>query len=293
MGDRLLLNTGMRQSHRALAHAQSLPLDRQRAFIMLFRGKTYESVWNWLKRLGVPRRDRWDILQDVFLAGYQSFPTYDPLRARPERWLNRITVHVAAHYRERAHHRREKLSPGDDPSVADERPSAEEQLDAEQTRSLVMERLEALHAEERMILVEHDIEGTPMASIAEQHGIPLSTAYKWRARAIASLRALLEEQPRAGGRRRRPPPPGASAPRGRAARAQAPDQAPQQHAGDHGPAALARRPRARQDTAARAPRPQPIAAPPCQPQAPQRSTAPLHGAPDSARAGAHAAPMAP
>ncbi|WP_437625866.1 RNA polymerase sigma factor [Sorangium sp. So ce1151] len=183
-------------------------MDRQRAFVRLFRGKTYDSVWNWLKRLGVPRRDRRDILQDVFLAGYQSFPTYDPLRARPERWLNRITVHVAAHYRDRAHHRREELSSGDAPRVVDERPNAEEQMDAEQTRSLILTRLSSLDAAERRILIEHDIDGVPMATVAEQHGIPLSTAYKWRTRAISSLRALLEEPRPAPGRR---PPPRAAA----------------------------------------------------------------------------------
>ncbi|WP_437970302.1 sigma-70 family RNA polymerase sigma factor [Sorangium sp. So ce260] len=185
-----------------------MPLDRQRAFVRLFRGKTYDSVWNWLRRLGVPRRDRRDILQDVFLAGYQSFPTYDPLRARPERWLNRITVHVAAHYRDRAHHRREELSSGRAPRrIADERPNAEEQIDAEQTRSLILSRLGSLQTEEQRILIEHDIEGVPMATVAEQHGIPLSTAYKWRTRAIASLRAQIEE-PRAG--RKRPPRPAGS-----------------------------------------------------------------------------------
>ncbi|WP_437908905.1 sigma-70 family RNA polymerase sigma factor [Sorangium sp. So ce327] len=198
----------MGQPHRTLA--PSMPLDRQRAFVRLFRGKTYDSVWNWLRRLGVPRRDRRDILQDVFLAGYQSFPSYDPLRARPERWLNRITVHVAAHYRDRAHHRREELSSGHAPRrVADERPNAEEQIDAEQTRSLILSRLRSLQAEEQQILIAHDIEGVPMATVAEQHGIPLSTAYKWRTRALASLRALLEE-PRAERRQQRPPRPTAS-----------------------------------------------------------------------------------
>ncbi|WP_437878016.1 RNA polymerase sigma factor [Sorangium sp. So ce513] len=206
----------MGQPHRT--PAPPMPLDRQRAFARLFRGKTYEAVWNWLKRLGVPRRDRRDILQDVFLAGYQSFPTYDPLRARPERWLNRITVHVAAHYRDRAHHRREELSSGGPPRVADERPNAEEQMDAEQTRSLILSRLGSLQAEEQRILIEHDIEGVPMALVAEQHGIPLSTAYKWRTRAIAALRAQLEE-PRAEPKRRRPPGPAGRAAGEPAARA--------------------------------------------------------------------------
>lgn len=182
-----------------------MPLDKQRAFVLLFREKTYVAVWNWLRRLGVPRRDRMDLAQDVFLAGYQSFPTYDPLRARPERWLNRITVHVAAHYRDRAHHRREEFNTEEDLGFPDERPSAEEQIDAEETRLLVMERLGELPAEERAILIEHDLEEVPMQAIAARHGIPLSTAYKWRSRALVALRALMEEHLR-GGKRRRPLP---------------------------------------------------------------------------------------
>jgi RNA polymerase sigma-70 factor, ECF subfamily len=173
---------------------QAAPLDRQRAFTLLFREKTYAAVWNWLRRLGVPRRDRLDIAQDVFLAGYQSFPTYDPLRARPERWLNRITVHVAAHYRERAHHRREEFTSEDEPGIADESPDAEQQMEAEQTRLLIMERLAELQPGERTILVEHDLEEVPMLTVAERYGIPLSTAYKWRARALLALRALMEER---------------------------------------------------------------------------------------------------
>ncbi|WP_437319950.1 RNA polymerase sigma factor [Sorangium sp. So ce385] len=272
-----------------------MPLDRQRAFVRLFRGKTYDSVWNWLKRLGVPRRDRSDILQDVFLAGYQSFPTYDPLRARPERWLNRITVHVAAHYRDRAHHRREELSSGQAPRrVADERPNAEEQIDAEQTRSLILSRLGSLQTEEQRILIEHDIEGLPMATIAEQHGIPLSTAYKWRTRAIASLRALIEE-PCAERKRARPPrtaggDAGRPAPRpAEAAAAREPAPRPAEPAPRPAEAAAAREPAPRTTKASRRAPPAARAARASakRPAAPCRT--PPSGAPLARRSGAEPA----
>ena len=149
-------------------------------------------MWHWLERLGVPVRDRRDVSQEVFLAAYASFPTYNPLRARPERWLNKIAVHVAAHYRTRALHRREELTPEDllDDAV-DETPGPEEQLEEQEARLLALELLHTLDVGARAVLIAHDIDGIPMAEVAEQLGIPLSTAYKWRTRAKARLREAL------------------------------------------------------------------------------------------------------
>lgn len=81
----------------------------QRARAMLFGRKMRAAVWRWLKRLEVARRYRQDVRQDIFLGALQSFYTYDPHRARPERWLNRIVVHIASRHRQRAVHRREEL----------------------------------------------------------------------------------------------------------------------------------------------------------------------------------------
>jgi len=178
---------------------QTGPINRERAFQLLFRRKTLAAVWHWLERLGVPVRDRRDVSQEVFLAAYASFPTYNPLRARPERWLNKITVHIAAHYRDRALHRREDLTPGDllDDTV-DETPGPYEELEGHQTRLLVLDLLYDIDMDTRAVLIAHDIDGIPMAEVAEQRGIPLSTAYKWRARAKAQLREAWS-QSRAGG----------------------------------------------------------------------------------------------
>ena len=174
---------------------QSRPLDRERAFALLFRKKTFAAVWHWLGRLGVPVRDRGDVSQEVFLAAYASFPTYNPLRARPERWLNKIAVHVAAHYRARALHRREELTAEDrlDDAV-DETPGPDEQIEGHQARLLVLELLHKIDADAGAVLIAHDIDGIPMAEIAAQRGIPLSTAYKWRTRAKARLREAWDDR---------------------------------------------------------------------------------------------------
>ncbi|MGN6107688.1 MAG: RNA polymerase sigma factor [Kofleriaceae bacterium] len=148
-------------------------------------------MWRWLERLDVPICDRRDVAQDVFLAAHQSFPTYDPARSRPERWLNKITVHIAAHYRDRAQHRREELVPGESFDVIDETPGADERMASEQDRLQVLGGLQQLDVVLRSVLIAHDIDGIPMATIAEQHGIPLSTAYKWRARALRAFRGAV------------------------------------------------------------------------------------------------------
>ena len=182
--------------HARIKLGQPGPLDKERAFQLLFREKTFESVRHWLDRLGVPLRDRKDVAQEVFLAAHGSFHTYDPMRSRPERWLNKITVHIAAHYRDRAQHRREELTPEEFFDIVDESPGPDERIGSEQDRRQVLDLLQSLNVDLRSVLIAHDIDDVPMAEIAEQHGIPLSTAYKWRARALEAFQAALEQRRR-------------------------------------------------------------------------------------------------
>lgn len=182
----------LRSKRRAVA--RNGPLDKDRAYCLLFREKMIAAVWFWLDRLAVPIRDRRDLIQEVFLQAHRSFHTYDPMRGRPERWLNKITVHAASHYRDRAHHRREELQPEPLLDAVDSTPPAPEQIQAEQDRLLLWELLSTIEPDLRSVLVAHDIDGIPIAEIAEQRGIPLSTAYKWRARALAALRAAAHQR---------------------------------------------------------------------------------------------------
>lgn len=63
-------------SRRRSKDSQSVRLDKDRAFRLIFRRKTIDMVWGWLMRLEVPERDRMDVLQDVFCSAHQSFHTY-------------------------------------------------------------------------------------------------------------------------------------------------------------------------------------------------------------------------
>lgn len=163
------------------------PIDTNSIFASIFRPQSWAPIRHWLFRLKVPRPDRVDLAQDIMIAAFTSFPTYDPTRTRPERWLNQITVHIAARYHQRARHRREEQLP-DDFDVACDIPSAEELLAGEEDRQFVLEVLQSIDSDERMVVIEHDIEGSSIAEIAARRGIPASTAYKRRARGIAAFR---------------------------------------------------------------------------------------------------------
>ncbi|WP_437971100.1 sigma-70 family RNA polymerase sigma factor [Sorangium sp. So ce260] len=164
---------------------------RSAAAALLFRPKVFRDVRRWLERLGVPARDRDDVAGEVWLCAWRSWPTYDPEHARPERWLNRIMLHVCSHYHERASRRREVLL--DEPlDVADPAPDALHLLVAEETRLGVLDAIDRLDLHEREVLVGHDIEEIPIGELVEELEVPMSTAYKRRARALAALRELVE-----------------------------------------------------------------------------------------------------
>lgn len=165
-------------------------MTKERALELLFREKSLEDVRQWLGRLQVPDRDLEDVVQEVFLNVWASFHTYDPTRSRPERWLNRITVNIAAHYLERAYHRREKVTPRVFISTSSE-DAVDELLWRLRLCHDMRYFLDSIDSELRAILLAHDLEGIPMEKIAEWTGTPLSTLYKWRDRGHRALRKIL------------------------------------------------------------------------------------------------------
>lgn len=153
--------------------------------------KTFEAVRKWLGVLKVPRRDREDVTQEVLLSAWRSRSTYDPTRGRPERWLNRITVYVAAHYHERVYHYRE--IPSARVAFASSREeAADDRLGRLHTWRRVHFALGSLTEDVRSVLVEYDLKGTPMKELSRRTGTPLSTLYKWRDRGCRALRMHFE-----------------------------------------------------------------------------------------------------
>ena len=161
---------------------------RAAAYARLFCPMLMRAVLGWLERLGVPRCHRGDIAGQVWLNACESWPRFDPKLGRPERWLNAITVHVASHYHERARYRREELV--DVINVLDPAPDAAAVMEFDNVRVSTIDAVNGLDPELRFVLVAHDLNGASMTQIAQDAGVPLSTLYKRRTRAIGELRNI-------------------------------------------------------------------------------------------------------
>jgi RNA polymerase sigma-70 factor, ECF subfamily len=157
------------------------------------RPSTWQKLRGWLLRLAVQRGQVDDLAQDVLEEAIENGHTYRPEIARPERWLNRIAVHVAAHWHDQARHRREDLTSAP-PARPSALPSAELLFGAEEDRLALLDALMQLPAPLAAVVKAHDLDGEPMSTIAERHGIPVSTAYKWRTRGLAALAILMRQQ---------------------------------------------------------------------------------------------------
>jgi len=147
---------------------------RSQAFQAIFKTES-SYVWKTLKRLGVPDRDLQDVTHDVFMTVHRRFDDYDATRpVRP--WLFGIAFRTALRYRELLRNQREVI--GDDTvEVADETPSADEQLVAHQARQLLLKALESVDLEQRAAFVMHDIDGFSVPEIATALAVPLNTVY--------------------------------------------------------------------------------------------------------------------
>ncbi|WP_437277510.1 sigma-70 family RNA polymerase sigma factor [Sorangium sp. So ce375] len=166
--------------------------ERAAAHARLFCPAQVRAVLRWLGTLGVPRCHRTDVAGQVWLSVWESWPRFDPTRGRPERWLNAITLHVASHYHERMGRRREELV--DLIDVADPATDAAAAMESDSIRTGTLDAVNALDPKLRFVLVAHDLDGIPMAQVAEVAGLPLSTLYKRRTKAIGALRDLIELQ---------------------------------------------------------------------------------------------------
>ncbi|MDC0678728.1 sigma-70 family RNA polymerase sigma factor [Sorangium atrum] len=163
--------------------------ERAAACALLFCPAVVRAVLRWLGRLGVPPCHRTDVAGQVWLNAWESWPRFDPKRGRPERWLNAITVHIASHYHERMQHRRQELV--DFIDVADPAPDAAAAMESDSIRSGVVDAVNELDPQLRFVLVAHDLDGIPMAQVAKDAGLPLSTLYKRRTKAVGALRDII------------------------------------------------------------------------------------------------------
>ena len=142
-----------------------------------------------LKARGVPQRDRLDLVQRVLLGAWQAIISsrYRPIPGVPLRaWVGEIARRQASTYRRSARARQEELTDPDEIRHESQQTPPDERLAEEEERQIVAAQLQSTNPM-RSILIAHDIDGVPMAEIAKEQRVPLSTAYRWRASALSAL----------------------------------------------------------------------------------------------------------
>ncbi len=135
----------------------------------------FDVVWRTLWRCGVPRAGVDDAAQQVFLVATRKLDLID--RATERAYLLGIAVRVAADAR-RSHRRLREVPHEDDEGRTlshDGAASPEELLDQKRARELLDDVLASMPEDLRDALVLFEIEGVPIAQIAEVLDIPVGT----------------------------------------------------------------------------------------------------------------------
>ena len=131
-----------------------------------------------LRRFGVAERDLADVSQETLVAVHARWSEYDS--ARPLRpWLLAFAARMASNYRRRADVRRERIGLMDslDDTRATDLAALDDPASKAQARALVVEALQALDDDRRVIFVAVEIEGMTVPEITASLGIPLNTGY--------------------------------------------------------------------------------------------------------------------
>jgi len=149
-------------------------------------------IYRSFRRLGTPPAEVEDLTQDLFMALRRSWSKYDPNRPlRPYLFGFAFRI-AAAHQRKRT---REVVSGRVE--VDDTGPGVEDELQSHQTRRLVLAALDRIPLPRRAVLVMHELDDVPVATVASTLSIPLFTVYsrlrKARRELQAGIRRLLRE----------------------------------------------------------------------------------------------------
>ncbi len=134
-------------------------------------------VAGFLMRLGAPRAEVEDLLQEVFLIAHRR-GGFTPGEAKPTTWLAEIALRVWANKR-RTTRRRPAEPSGNLAREQDEAArNPEEALDASRALARVQQCLDALDDDHRTVFVLFELEGEPCAAIASLLRVPVGTVYR-------------------------------------------------------------------------------------------------------------------
>jgi len=150
--------------------------------------REFDWVWSTLRRLGVAARNLPDVTHDVFVVVHRRAHTYDPSRPlRP--WLFGVAYRVARDHLALGRNRREDVV--DAIELADPTPPQDQAVARAQARALILEALQHVELERRVVFILHDLDEQPMAEIAAALEVPVKTLYARLATARAEFTAAV------------------------------------------------------------------------------------------------------
>lgn len=155
-----------------------------------------DYLFETLRRLGAGPREIEDLAQEVFLVLHKNWPTLDTTRPlRPYLFGVSFRI-VCAHRRRRA---REIPTPALD--LEDDRVSPEGSLQSKESVALLLAALDRIPLPRRAVVIMHDLDGLPVAEIAERLSITRFGTYARLRKARIELAAAVRRLLREGGRR--------------------------------------------------------------------------------------------
>jgi RNA polymerase sigma-70 factor, ECF subfamily len=134
-------------------------------------------VASFLLRIGVPRTDLDDLMQEVFLVAHRN-GGYSPGPAKPTTYLAAIAIRAATSHRRKKQTRSFVQSNNSAVTLAsDQGNTPESDVDHKRKLLLLQQALDMMDEEKRAIFVLAELYGETVVSIAEGLGIKVETAY--------------------------------------------------------------------------------------------------------------------
>ncbi|MHB8419377.1 MAG: RNA polymerase sigma factor [Myxococcales bacterium] len=155
--------------------------------------RTYAGdVTRWAARLGGPRVELEDAVQEVFVIVQRELPRYRG-EARLTTWLYRITENVVRHQRRRRRWLGWLRKDEDPPEPVSPDRTPLENAEARQSRELVYRALDRMNERYRTAIVLFEIEDLSGEEVAERMGVKLGNLWVLLHRARAELTRRIGE----------------------------------------------------------------------------------------------------
>jgi RNA polymerase sigma-70 factor (ECF subfamily) len=152
----------------------------------------FDYLFETLRRLGAAPREIEDLAQEVFMVLYRNWATFDTTRPlRPYLFGVAFRI-VCAHRRRRA-----REIPNAALDLEDSAASPERSLQSKESISLLLAALDRVPLTRRAVVIMHDLDGVPIAEIAQRLSVTRFGTYarlrKGRKELAVAVRRLSKE----------------------------------------------------------------------------------------------------